>query len=199
MPLTHGPGQGRVSAIHGGKQVVEQAKSGGVWRNPWRLIGWGGIAALMLTPAVAMQFTDAVNWTVGDFVFAALMFGSVGLAVELTVRAHPAWTYRAGMGIALAASFLTIWINLAVGIVGNEGNPVNALFFLVPLVAVAGSLIGAFRARFMAVAAALAAAAQIGVMLYIWATGQGFPIGVTAFFGTLWLVAAALFRQAGRH
>lgn len=179
--------------------MVEQAKSGGVWRNPWRLIGWGGIAALMLTPAVAMQFTDEVNWTAGDFVFAALMFGSVGLAVELTVRANPAWTYRAGVGIALAASFLTIWINLAVGIVGNEDNPVNALFFLVPLVAVAGGLIGGFRARFMSLAAALAAATQLGVMLYIWATRQGFPIGVTVFFGTLWVVAAALFRQAGRR
>ncbi|RYY32003.1 MAG: hypothetical protein EOP59_19865, partial [Sphingomonadales bacterium] len=68
--------------------MVEQAKSGSGWRNPWRLIGWGGIAALMLTPAVAMQFTDEVNWTVGDFLFAALMFGSVGLAIELTVRAN---------------------------------------------------------------------------------------------------------------
>lgn len=179
--------------------MVEQAKSGGRSRNPWRLIGWGGIAALMLTPAIAMQFTDEVDWTIGDFIFAFLMLGGVGLAVELTVRANPAWSYRAGMGIMLAVSFLTVWINLAVGIVGNEDNPVNVLFFLVPLVAAAGSLLGGFRARFMGVAAVLAAAAQIGVMLYIWASGQGFPIGVTLFFGTLWLGAAALFRQAGRE
>lgn len=179
--------------------MVEQAKSRGVWRNPWRLIGWGGIAALMLTPAVAMQFTDEVDWTGGDFLFAFLMLGSVGLAVELTVRANPASSYRAGMGIVLAACFLTIWINLAVGIVGNEDNPVNALFFLVPLSAIAGSVLGGFRARGMARAAILAATVQIGVMLYIWATGQGFPIGVTIFFGTLWLVAAALFRQAARQ
>ena len=170
-----------------------------MWRNPWRLIGWGGIAALLLTPAVAMQFTDEVNWTVGDFVFAFLMLGGVGVAVELTVRANPASSYRAGVGIALAASFLTIWINLAVGIVGSEDNPVNALFFLVPLVAVAGSLLSGFRARGMALAATFAAVGQIAVMLYIWATGQGFPIGVTLFFGTLWLVAATLFRQAARR
>ncbi|WP_439538045.1 hypothetical protein [Sphingomonas sp.] len=179
--------------------MVEQAKTGGVWRNPWRLIGWGGIAGLLLLPAVAMQFTTEVNWTGGDFLFAFLMLGSVGLAVELTVRANPAWSYRASMGIVLAACFLTVWINLAVGIVGNEDNPINALFFLVPLTAIAGSVLGGFRARFMAVAAAAAAAAQLGVMLYISATGQGFPIGVTLFFGVLWLVAAALFRQAGRQ
>jgi hypothetical protein len=179
--------------------MVEQAKSGSGWRNPWRLIGWGGIAALMLTPAIAMQFTDEVNWTVGDFVFAALMFGGVGLAVELTVRANPAWTYRAGVGIALAASFLTVWINLAVGIVGDEDNPVNALFFLVPFVAIAAALLGGFRRRGMVRAAVLAVAAQVGVMLYIWLTGQGYPIGVSLFFGALWCVAAGLFRQAARE
>lgn len=179
--------------------MVEQAKSGGAWRNPWRLIGWGGIVALMLTPAVAMQFTDEVNWTVGDFVFAALMFGSVGLAVELTVRANPAWTYRAGMGVVLAACFLTIWINLAVGIVGNEDNPVNTLFFLAPLAAIAGSVLSGFRAGGMVVTTIVAATVQIAVMLYIWVAGAGFPIGVTLFFGTLWLVAAALFRQAARQ
>jgi len=179
--------------------VVEQAKSGGVWRNPWRLIGWGGIAALMLTPAVAMQFTTEVNWSGGDFLFAFLMLGGVGLAVELTVRANPAWSYRAGMGIVLAACFLTIWINLAVGIVGSEDNPVNALFFLVPLTAIAGSVLGGFRAGGMVIAMILAAIVQVAVMLYIWVTGAGFPIGVTMFFGTLWLVAAGLFRQAARH
>ncbi len=178
--------------------MSEQAKSGGVWRNPWRLLGWGAVAALLLTPAVAMQFTDEVQWSPGDFLFAGLMFGSVGLAFELAARANPAASYRAGTAVALAAGFLTIWINLAVGIVGNEDNPVNALFFLVPLSAVAGAAIGAFRARGMARATALAAAVQLGVMLYIWLSGQGFPIGVTIFFGTLYLVAAALFRQAAR-
>ena len=179
--------------------MVEQAKTGGMWRNPWRLIGWGGILGLLLLPAVAMQFTHEVDWSGGDFLFAFLMLGSVGLAVELTVRASPAWTYRAGMGIVLAACFPTIWINLAVGFVGNEDNPVNALFFLVPLSAVAVSVLSGFRARGMAVASALAAAVQIGVMLYIWTTGQGFPIGVTLFFGTLWCVAAGLFHQAARQ
>lgn len=178
--------------------MVEQAKSGGVWRNPWRLIGWGGILGLLLLPAVAMQFTTEVNWSGGDFLFAFLMLGSVGLAVELTVRANPAWSYRAGMGIVLAACFLTTWINLAVGIVGNENNPVNTLFFLAPLAAIAGLVLSSFRARGMAVATTLAAIVQLSVMFYIWATGQGFPIGVTVFFGTLWLVAATLFRQAGR-
>ncbi|WP_422058235.1 hypothetical protein [Sphingomonas sp.] len=179
--------------------MVEQAKTGGVWRNPWRLIGWGGIAGLLLLPAVAMQFTDEVSWTAGDFLVAFLMLASVGMTVELTVRANPSWSYRAGMGILLAACFLTTWINLAVGIVGNENNPVNTLFFLAPLAAIGGSMLAGFRAGGMAVATILAAIVQIAVMLYIWVAGAGFPIGVTVFFGTLWLVAAGLFRQAARE
>ena len=170
-----------------------------MWRNPWRVTGWGGILGLLLLPAVAMQFTTEVKWSGGDFLFAFLMLGSVGLAVELTVRVNPAWTYRAGMGIVLAACFLTIWINLAVGIVGNEDNPVNALFFLAPLAAIAGSVLGGFRAGGMVIVTILAAMVQVAVMLYIWVAGAGFPIGVTAFFSTLWLVAAGLFRQAARE
>lgn len=179
--------------------MAGQAKTGGVWRNPWRLIGWGSIAALMLAPAVAMRLTDEVNWTGGDFLFAALMFGSVGLAAELTVRAHSSAAYRAGMGLMLAGCFLTIWINLAVGIVGGEENPVNSIFFLIPLLAIAGSALSGFRARGMVLVALALAAAQLATMLWLWLSGQGFPIGFTVFFGTLWLIAAALFRQAGRR
>lgn len=179
--------------------MTEQAKSGGLWRDRWRLLGWGAVGALMLSPAIAMQFTDAVQWTAGDFLFAGLMFGSVGLAFELAARSNPTASYRAGMAVVLAAGFLTIWINLAVGIVGNEDNPVNALFFLVPLAVLVGAAAGAFRPQGMARAAAFAATVQIGVMLYIWLTDQGFPIGVTIFFGTLYLVAAALFRQGARQ
>ncbi|MFL9842204.1 hypothetical protein ABS767_14625 [Sphingomonas sp. ST-64] len=178
--------------------MTEQAKSEYLWRSRLRLLGWGTIAALLIAPAIAMQFTGEVHWSPGDFVVAALMLGSVGLAMELAVRAFPNTAYRAGVALALAAGFLTIWINLAVGIVGNENNPVNALFFIAPLAVIGGGIVGAFRPRALARAAALAALVQVGVMLFIWLTGRGFPIGVTVFFATLYLIAAALFRQAAQ-
>ena len=43
-----------------------------------RITGWSFAAGLLALPAIAMQFTDEVNWSGSDFVFAAIMFGTVG-------------------------------------------------------------------------------------------------------------------------
>ena len=40
------------------------ARSGG----PWRFVGWGIAASLLLLPLFAMQFTPEVNWTASDFI-----------------------------------------------------------------------------------------------------------------------------------
>jgi hypothetical protein len=54
--------------------------------NGWRIAGWGSLLALLMLPALAMQITGEVNWTAGDFVFAAVLLGFVGTMVELAVR-----------------------------------------------------------------------------------------------------------------
>lgn len=54
---------------------------------PWRMVGWGAAAFMLLLPLVAMQFTNEVRWTLSDFVFAAVLIGAVGVIFELTVRA----------------------------------------------------------------------------------------------------------------
>lgn len=36
--------------------------------------------------------------------------------------------YRIGAAVALGAAFFEVWMNLAVGIVGSEDNPVNLGF-----------------------------------------------------------------------
>ena len=71
--------------------------------------------------------------------------------------------------LALVGMFLTIWANLAVGIVGSEGNPANMGFFAALLVGIAGSAIARFRANGMAIAmgataASMAIAFAIAVM-----------------------------------
>ncbi len=87
-------------------------------------------ALVLLVPLLAMQFTDDVDWSVFDFVaFGALLFGS-GLAYELIARRSGNSAYRAAIGMAVAAAFLLVWINGAVGIIGNEDNPVNMHVFL---------------------------------------------------------------------
>lgn len=179
-------------------QLERVARSG--W---WRWLGWGGAAALLLTPLVAMRFTPEVDWTIGDFVFAGIMFGTVGAVMELTVRVSQSLAYRAGVAFALASAFFLIWVNLAVGIVGDEDNPANLMFFGVVLVGIIGAFLARFRPRGMAVAMGIAAAAELLVDLITFAFGLAKPppplpaqAVLIALFAAPMMISAALFRRA---
>jgi hypothetical protein len=171
---------------------------------PWRPIGWGIAAAVILAPLVAMQFTRDVNWTAGDFAFAIVMIGGVGLLFELAVRASVNWAYRGGAALALAAGFLTIWVNAAVGIIGNEDNPLNLVFMVVVALAIAGSIVAGAKAALMERAMAVAAAAQalIGIVVFASDVGASDPPGPVKLlilieaFAALWLASALLFKKA---
>jgi MFS family permease len=163
----------------------------------WRSMGWGLAALLLLLPAIAMRFTSEVAWTVGDFLFAALLIGIVGISYELTVRVTRNRTHRAAVAAALAATFLTIWANGAVGMIGNEDNPYNLLFFGVIALALAGAVVARFRPGGTAVAMAAAALAQAS--LGIIGTFSDLLGGIfSTMFAGLWLLSAALFRKAAR-
>jgi peptidoglycan/LPS O-acetylase OafA/YrhL len=116
------------------------------------------------------------------------------------------WTYRAAAALALAAAFLISWMNLAVGIAGDEDNPVNLSFFMLIAVAVVGAFATEFRPK--GLARTLFSVAALQIMLgAIVATGPvashepSGPMGLAAlngFFALLWLVSAALFAKAAR-
>ena len=95
------------------------------------------------------------------------------------------------------AAFLTVWINLAVGIIGNEDNPMNLMFFGVLAVAMGGAIIARFRAAGMRKAMYAAGIAQIAVFAAAAFMGALIPV-VTLFFTALWLAAAALYGKARR-
>jgi hypothetical protein len=165
--------------------------------NPWRAGGWGFAALILMFPLVAMLFTNEVNWTVSDFLFAALMIGVTGLILELTVRSSRNTAYRGAVAFAAAASFLIVWANGAVGMVGDEDNPSNLYFFGVILIALMGAIVARFRPSGMAVAMIVAALAQVVIGLF----GLSIDIrgGVlSAGFSGLWLLSAALFWKAAR-
>lgn len=162
-----------------------------------RLAGWSVAALLLLLPLVAMQFTAEVDWTGSDFVFAAVLIGGTGALFELTVRMSRNLFYRAGMGVALAAAFLTVWANGAVGMIGDEDNPYNLVFAGVLLIALLGAALGRFRAAGLAKATAAAALAQAlagAGGLAADPRGAVFSMGFAAF----WLAAAASFARAAR-
>ncbi len=165
--------------------------------NPWRIAGWSLVGLLLLLPAAAMQLSSEVNWTASDFVFAAILMGSVGGAFELAVRMNRNRAYRGGVGAALAAAFMIVWATGAVGMIGDEGDAYNLFFLAVILVALAGAVIARFRAEGMAFAMLVAAAAHIAVSLAGIAMDPRGAVFSTAFAG-LWLLSAALFRKAAK-
>jgi len=116
--------------------------------------------------------------------------------------------YRIGAAAALAAAFAEIWINLAVGIVGREDNPVNQGFYLVVAAAAACAFTARLRAEGMARAMLAVAGLQALLGLAIAtapSTARDEPMGalgvllLSAGFTTLWLLAAALFHGSARR
>jgi hypothetical protein len=188
--------------MHGGEAMASE-----VLRTPrWRPIGWGAAVALLALPFVAMQFTREVNWRVSDFIIFGAMLLAVGVPLELVARTSRNWAYRGAALLALFGAFLTVWANLAVGIVGSEENPENLLFFAALLVGIAGMIAARARPKGMALAM-VATAAAIGIAFGIASIGPSDEPNVpswrellgTGVFAGLFLGSAALFRNAGRE
>ena len=143
-------------------------------------------------------------WDATDFLVFAALVASVSLVFVFAIRANKSRAYRLAVGIALATAFLLLWVNGAVGIIGDEGNDVNLMYLGV----VAAGLVGAFIARFqpggMARALYVVALAQVSVAVVALAARLGVSgpiwprdvLALTGFFTALWLLSAWLFRRS---
>jgi len=162
--------------------------------NIWRVLGWGGAIVLILTPLVAMQFTKEVDWDETDFIVAAIIFGIVGGLIEFAVRLSSNWYFRLGSMFAVLAGFMVIWSNLAVGMIGNENNPVNLWFGLVLLIAIAGSIASRFRGSILPQAMFVAGAVQISIGIFAGILGSDMRGGrFTIVLSVAWLISSLLF------
>ena len=145
-------------------------------------------------------------WTLADFVVAgALLFGT-GLTYVLVARKAGNIPYRAAVGVALAAALLLVWINLAVGIIGTEDDLANLMYVGVLAVGIFGAIIARFRPHGMARALFATALAQALVAVIVLIFGLGLPwsqpveiLALNAFFVSLFVGSALLFRYAGRE
>ena len=81
-----------------------------------RIAGWAAVAFVMLAPLVAMRFTDEVNWTAMDFVFAGVLLIGGGAVIELVAWRVRNPVVRIGFALFLVAVVAVIWIEGAVGI-----------------------------------------------------------------------------------
>jgi hypothetical protein len=166
--------------------------------NRWSLPLWGAAAGLLALPAIAMRFTDEVQWDRTDFiVFGAMLAVACG-AYEVATRMSRDLWYRAGAAVAVLASFLLVWANLAVGFIGNEDNPLNLMYFGILGIAALGALIARFRAPGLFVVMVVVAVAQLVAGII------GFPVDnrsgpPTLVWTAMWVASALLFRRAGKQ
>lgn len=174
--------------------TVQGSEPGG---NRWSLAIWGFAALLLLTPLVAMQFTKQVDWDMDDFVLFGLMLAAACGTYELAARTSGNGSYRAATGVAVVTAFVLVWMNLAVGIIGNEENPANLMFGGVLAVGFIGALFARFRPRGMALALVATAVAQVLVCVIALTAGIEAPWILTAMYAGFWLASAGLYRKAG--
>lgn len=175
-------------------------KAGGARR--WRIARWSAVALVLLVPLVAMQFTDEVNWSAGDFmVAAALLVGACG-TYELAARKVSRSTYRSAMGVAVVTALLLVWVIGAVGLIGAEGDPFDAAYLGVLAVGLLGATLSGLGSSRMSLVlyamglaqAAIAVIALIAGKQHAEASSVGEIVGSNAFFIVLWVWSALLFR-----
>ena len=80
---------------------------------PWRIVGWGLAAILAVAPALAMQFTNEVAWTVGDFAVFAGMLVITGMGIEVATRTISARSLKLMTICGFIGIFLAVWVLLA--------------------------------------------------------------------------------------
>lgn len=105
----------------------------------------------------------------------------------------------AAFGLAALTGFLTVWANLAAGMLGSEADPANLMFAAVLAAAAVGALVVRFRPAGMAWAMAVAGLAQLAVVAIAAATGRygTYELLLTACFALPWFASALLFAKAG--
>ena len=196
------------------KEILRENGRSLVMQNK-RIVGIAIVAGgLLLVPLMGNLF---MGWSWPWFAFpvwGAILFGA-GLTFELIAR-QGGTAYRVATGIACATGFVLLFMNAAVGIIGD--GPVNLLYLGVLATAFGGALVARFQPRGMALAMLATAAAQMlvpAIALVLWQAGWndllsdpsspyppfhpgvGPVFGLNGVFAALWVVAALLFRHAG--
>ena len=127
-------------------------------------VALGALAALMV-PLVASQFVEDWNWPVGAFVFLYVLFFGTGMVFALVARRMGAWSYKAGVGVALVTGFALGWGTMVQ--VADSGHPERLWYHSVLVVGAIGACLARLKAPGLAwtLFAMAATLALIAVML----------------------------------
>ena len=116
-----------------------------------RFIVWAVVVVLilMITLTAAMHLTDELQW--GEVVAYGVILLVAGGFYELWQWLKTRISvYRFAFGVGLAGVLLLGWVSGAVGIIGSENQPVNLMYWAIPVALLTGALISRFKPRGMA-------------------------------------------------
>jgi hypothetical protein len=118
-------------------------------------------SCILIIPATAMLLkAEGWAWNTADFVIVWIVVASAMAAYRLVATKAPNRTYRVATGVAVIAGVILMWINGAVGLIGNENNPANLMYGGVLAVGLLGAAIARLRPLGMAWALLATAFAQ---------------------------------------
>lgn len=153
---------------------------------------------ILCIPLVAMQFTQAVQWTLADFVVAGgLLYGSL-FGFRWMTSQMPSRLFSMGAGLGIVSALIMVWATLAVGIIGNEAEPINQLYLCLAVGLVLFGALSRFGARAMSrlmlSAALLQALIPAGAYLF---AGLGLSTAQWVFTAVFTGCLASLFAVSG--
>jgi hypothetical protein len=107
-----------------------------------------GSLGLLMVPLVASRMVDGWNWGAGAFVIVYVLFFGTGMVYAVIARRMSAWSYKAGVGVALVAGFALGWSNMVH--VADSENPANLAYYSVLAVGAVGAWLARLEARGLA-------------------------------------------------
>jgi len=149
-------------------------------------------------------FADYVEIPARIFAVAGCLAFDIRLTpVRRTEHMQSSAAYRFGVGLALTAAFLIVWLNAAAGLIGIEDDdPANLLYAGVLAIGLVGALIARFQPRGLSRALFATALAQalVGVIALRLpnTAGSAQIVILHGVFVALFAGAALLFRRAAR-
>jgi hypothetical protein len=165
------------------------------------------VGLILLFPLMGNMFVEGFNWSPFDFVIWGGILFAAGATFDVVSRKGGSFSYRAAVGIACLAGFLSFWVNAAVGVIGND-DVANLLLVAVPFgLGLAGALLSQFQPRGMwyTMFAMAAAQAIVPVIALAWVPVAEYSPGVAPvmllnlFWVAMWAAAGLLFRQTSNH
>lgn len=99
---------------------TKQRSTEGFWKRNKDILSLAiAVAAILLVPLVAMQFSDEVAWTLSDFIIAAILLFGTGLVYVLGARRIATTSGRIKLAAVVGAILILVWAELAVGLFGT--------------------------------------------------------------------------------